>query len=255
LNLIPVACLALSSGFLSAATLQVDIQSNGSNPNAAVTQSGWNAWSLTETFAINTHTTTFAYAPTTGGNLGVSLATTTNAGARNQGLSNISDPGNLTNPNVWFDQYFWNNNTAGTMTVTFTNLEAGIYQFTSYHYANGLALETPSANDEGTASVFLNTGSGFTDTGSDVTFTVGIATTFTNPQTSRNLSASQVMTDGTFITSFTVANDNDPISIRYQSITGGDSFGINGFELSVIPEPSTALLGGLGLLCLLRRRR
>jgi hypothetical protein len=74
-----------------------------------------------------------------------------------------------------------------------------------------------------------------------------------NDVTSRNLSAAQVMADGTLTLNFTVANDGDPISIRYQDLTGGDSFGINGFVL--VPEPSAALLGGLGLLVLLRRRR
>jgi hypothetical protein len=206
--------------------LQVDIQSNGTSPAAAVTQAGWNAWELPETFATTTRTTSFAYAPTTGGSLGVSLTPATNAGARNYGLDNISDPGNLTNPNVWFDQYFWNNNTSGSLTLTLNNLTAGIYQFTSFHYGDNIAYGGINT-DEGTASVFVDTGSGFTDTGEDVTFTAGLD----NVGISRNLSAAQVMADGTFTTTFTVANDGDPISIRYQNITGGDSFGINGFEV------------------------
>ena len=37
--------------------------------------------------------------------------------------------------------------------------------------------------------------------------------------------------------------------------TGGNNNRANGFEVVLIPEPSTALLGGLGLLALLRRRR
>jgi hypothetical protein len=247
-----LAAVLTGAATLHSAPLQVDIQSNGNSPADAVTQSGWNAWELPETFDTTVHSTTFAYASTTGGNLGVSLTPATNAGARNYGLDNISDPANLTNPNVWFDQYFWNNNTSGSLTLTLNNLTAGTYQFTSFHYADNLATG-PTFIDEGTASVFLDTGTGFTDTGSDVTLTVGFGE---NPSTSRNLSASQVMTDGTFTTNFLVANDNDPISIRYQDITGGDSFGINGFEMAVVPEPSSsALLGGFALLTLLRRRR
>jgi hypothetical protein len=41
------------------------------------------------------------------------------------------------------------------------------------------------------------------------------------------------------------------------SIDGGGSEAMSGitFDTALIPEPSTALLGGLGLLALLRRRR
>jgi hypothetical protein len=235
-----LAAVLTGAATLHSAPLQVDIQSNGNSPADAVTQSGWNAWELPETFDTTVHSTTFAYASTTGGNLGVSLTPATNAGARNYGLDNISDPANLTNPNVWFDQYFWNNNTSGSLTLTLNNLTAGTYQFTSFHYADNLST-VPTFIDEGTASVFLDTGTGFTDTGEDVTFTVGLV----NIDISRNLSASQVMTDGTFTTTFVVANDNDLISIRYQDITGGDSFGINGFELSVSgPDATPPTLAG-----------
>lgn len=43
-------------------------------------------------------------------------------------------------------------------------------------------------------------------------------------------------------------------TIAMHSVAGGVSF-VNGFQLTAIPEPSAALLGGLGLLALLRRRR
>ena len=249
-----VMALVLSADLAGAAIIQVDIQSSGSNNGGGVTQSGWNAWALSESFNTTAHSTNFAYAPTTGGNLGVSITPTTNAGARNYGLSNISDPVNLANPNVWYDQYFTNAITTGaTMTVALSNLKAGIYQFTSYHYANDLSIDggATGVSNEGIASVFLNTGSGYTDTGMDVTFTSGL-----NSAGSRNLSAAQVMTDGTFTTSFTVANDNDSISIRYQDITDADSFGLNGFEVALIPEPSSGLLllGATAALGLLRKK-
>jgi hypothetical protein len=236
-NLNPIllcfTALALSAFAAQAQTLQVDIQSNA----GAITQAGWNAWEISETASTTTQSTSFAYAPTTGGNLGVSLTPATNAIARKYGLENISDPGKLANPNVWADQYFWNNNTGGSMTLTLTNLTAGIYQFTSFHYADNLAID-PFYADEGTASVFVNTGSGFTDTGEDVTFTAGQQTEWI----SRNLRAAQVMADGTLILNFTVANDGDPISIRYQDITGGDSFGINGFQLTTQTAAEAAAL-------------
>jgi len=37
--------------------------------------------------------------------------------------------------------------------------------------------------------------------------------------------------------------------------TGAERTVVNGFQLATIPEPSAALLGSLGVLCLLRRRR
>lgn len=237
-----IALLALSAVSAHAATLLVDIQSSGTNTADAPTQSGWNAWELSESFSSTTQSTSFTYADTTGGSLGVSLTPATGAGARNYEVDNVSDPGNLTISDVWFDQYFFNNNTSGTLTVALSNLNAGVYNFTSYHYADNLAT---SNNDQGTASGFVNTGSGFIDTGNDVTFTAG----------SGGVTAAQVMSAGTFTTSFTVANDGDAISLRYQDITGGDTFGINGFEVTAVPEPSAALLGALGVLALLRRRR
>ena len=62
--------------------------------------------------------------------------------------------------------------------------------------------------------------------------------------------------------SFT-ANGADEIVLRYAPTQGNDQvhrmfFALNGFELSqtsAIPEPSTGLLGLLGLSFLIRRRR
>ena len=72
----------------------------------------------------------------------------------------------------------------------------------------------------------------------------------------------------TFLTNsvvpFTVANDNDTVTIRYAFGSGGTNFGLNGFDLEslagpVVPEPSTLVLCGLSLISLglvgWRRRR
>ena len=54
---------------------------------------------------------------------------------------------------------------------------------------------------------------------------------------------------------YRVGGDSGPMASIFSGDTGG--FRIDGitFETFVVPEPSAALLGGLGLLGLLRRRR
>lgn len=73
-----------------------------------------------------------------------------------------------------------------------------------------------------------------------------------------------VTTTGTFETrtvSYTAAaaDDGQAIVLRFFDFNGGgnttNQTGIDNIELTAVPEPSAALLGALGLLALLRRRR
>lgn len=64
------------------------------------------------------------------------------------------------------------------------------------------------------------------------------------------------LTDGTrgdaiFVTQFT----QDNITLTLPSGNGSVRGTLAGFVVTAVPEPSAALLGGLGMLCLLRRRR
>lgn len=59
---------------------------------------------------------------------------------------------------------------------------------------------------------------------------------------------------GSYILGTFTADVGGTQSITINEIGGGDSM-VNGIQLRAIPEPSAALLGGLGLLALLRRRR
>jgi len=197
-------------------------------------QSGWQEWNFTGASGIINQSGSFAYAGATDGTVEVNLSTTTSAQGRNYGIDQVTDPGNLTIPDVWRDQVFWNNNTSGSMTLTLDDLKAGDYTFTSYSYADNLS-DSGGTNDEGTASasIEVDTGSGFVDTGLDVTFIAGLQSTVAGS----SIEAADLDAYGTLSFGFTVANDGDPVKILYDNITGGDTFGINGFELTPPPPP------------------
>lgn len=60
------------------------------------------------------------------------------------------------------------------------------------------------------------------------------------------------------LTSITAAEDVANLTLRYTvdgATSGGGNNRLDNVQINAIPEPSTALLGGLGLLALLRRRR
>jgi len=158
--------------------------------------------------------------------------------------------GSLNIPDVWTDLAFWNNNTGGSMTFALDDLKAGKYQFTSYSYANTIA-GNPGTGDSGIADVSVDTGGGFVDTGLNVTL---------GANATPDLTTTDLETNGTVSFQFTVANDNDTVSILYNGLAanGGDSFGLNGFQLTQVPEPSTFALAAFGLLGLIgfgRRRK
>jgi hypothetical protein len=60
------------------------------------------------------------------------------------------------------------------------------------------------------------------------------------------------------LSSITGLNNQSFVAIRFDDFdngTGNDAMRIDNLLITAIPEPSSALLGGLGLLGLLRRRR
>jgi len=223
-----LVAVAIYSCDANAATVQVDIGRTGeSQPEGG----SWQEW-LTDGNSFNTtgESLSFAYADATDGTLDASLNTTTAAGARNYGIDNVDQSGGaLLLPDVWADLFFFNNNNSGSLTLTLNDLKAGTYQFTSYSYADNLA-GNPGAGDSGIADVSVDTGSGFVDTALNITMGV---------HASPDLTSSAVSTLGKVSLTFNVENDGDPINIRYDGLAtnGGDSFGINGFEIASFAAP------------------
>jgi hypothetical protein len=105
---------------------------------------------------------------------------------------------------------------------------------------NGTGL-VMQLNNSGAAGFIYNAPAAFTGVASgDGFFTVSL-----------NISA---LPSDTTITSLRF----DPIggaASNSNSETNGNTFEVDSISVTAIPEPSSALLGGLGLLCLLRRRR
>jgi len=240
LNLIPVACLALSSGFLSAATLQVDLDVGAS----IQTQSGYASWVIATSdspggFGSLNISNTFTYSETTGGSLGVTMTTGGNTFGRNYSAVTSPSEAVALSP-LLRDVLFFNNSNSGAnfFQVTLNNLLAGEYEFTGYHNSS------QAFNGNATTTILLNGNA----TGLTATM---MSPPAVDPATPGVLPAGAPSTQ---TIAFTVANNGDAVVIRYQNPTEAH-FGLNGFDLALIPEPSTALLGALGMLTLLRRRR
>jgi len=238
LSLVLVVCLALSSGFLSAATLHVDLDV-GSDIE---TQSGYESWVIATTdspgsFGSLNISNSFAYSQTTGGSLGVTMTTGGNTfGRKYPEATSPSEAAALSA--LIRDVVFFNDGLNGDnfFQVTLSNLLAGEYEFTGYHNATNRLVEA----DNATTTIFINGES------------TGQTATFVSPPQSGTSGVMPAGAPSTQTFSFTVANDGDAVVIRYQNPTA-ENFGLNGFDL--VPEPTTALLGALGMLVLLRRRR
>jgi hypothetical protein len=198
------------------ASLQVDI----GLIDEQVQQSGWHGWYFPSTSTGGSETFEYPYA--TDGTVDVTLSAAAGADlyARAYGIFNIvdADP-NLTVPNVWYDSVFAN--VAGSsITLTLDDLEVGVYDFTSYHFANGLSYQ-----NETLVSVSIDG----LDTGLDVYFVTGDSSNLKGAD--GLLQAAEVEGNGMVSFKFSVVNEGDSVTINYDNTP----FGINGFVI----EPST----------------
>ena len=204
----PASGYAGAANSAAPALLRVDL-GRSEQPKA---QAGWEAWHITGKGGRKNERKTVK-------GIDITLSTTTNAEGRKYGISKITDPQKLENPDMWADQVFFNNNTGGSFSLTFEKLPAGTYQFTGYSFANNLAAS--GSNDEGTAKVFVNE----IETPHRATFVVGQS----------RIAGSSIDTadlEKHATTRFLFTVDKEPVHIRFGALTSGDTFGLNGFELA-----------------------
>lgn len=170
------------------------------------------------TFGAAIPTTAYALNDTTGASSGVSMAFAGDAKAHGSA--------NTDNLDVFEGGFFLDNFADQSSTITFSGLGAGT-KIDLYLYAGGYQT--------GEGAVFT-----FGSTTQTVTNTVDIETAYT-------LGDNYVKFSGL------VADGSGDITGDWTKTTDYSIF--NGAQIEIIPEPSAALLGGLGMLCLLRRRR
>lgn len=235
--------LMASASFASAATTLINVDFNvtnftGGNTPSPDTYTGgnvlgttgdsWNAVTVARNNSVGDTTsvpiTTLNYSD--GSASGVSLAVTT------FNNSIITDKGaNIaTNQQPLMNDYIYLN---GTQSSTIT-------------------LSGFAANQEISSLVFYAQAINSFSTTSGSTFTIGSDIRSTS-ESATSIGATLIENTDYVMFSNLTANGSGTLQIIWSNSSGQGAF--NGMQIQLVPEPSTALLGGLGLLCLLRRRR
>jgi MYXO-CTERM domain-containing protein len=222
-----IALVALNPAH--AATVLIDWSTAASVTNPAGDGKHWNSLGApTTTSSFDLATT--ALIDSTGASSGISVAmfsatsNGTGAGFGGTGINGPAGADPFDEANAIVDGIYANNNAAGIATITFTGLAAS----TTYNISaiGGRA----SAGEDGVITV----------------------TTGTSASTTYDLSNTGTVLD------FSVTSDASGeivFDFSRSTGTGGLSATFNAMSITSIPEPSAALLGGLGALLLLRRRR
>lgn len=253
LSLIPVACLALSSGFLSAAVMYHDLgATTGSESTGNITTHQSGASTVFDG-AVDTSTKSlinYSDGTATGVSFSISsIGGTATFDSRNDDQYAPPTAGtpagnlflvaglNLNNGSI--------NMQNGTMTLTFSGLDINtLYDLALF----GNRVVTGDGTERftlGGADAATNLTSTATNSFNDSTF---VSRMETRPNDDDVVRWSNINpgADGTFTVTVdpTVTDGTSSTNISY----------LSAFRLEAIPEPSTALLGVLGMLALLLRR-
>lgn len=226
------AALVASCNLASAAVLSVNLGSSG-----LPAETGFTDWTTADKSAP---------APTTISGINLSLVSTvSDAGAGKIRSINRADAttGNTTLNNL--TQSWWGaraatfGTTGGSLTLRLEGFAAGNYTWTSWHHDH--------SDQVGTMDIFLSTDDGvsFTQVADSFQIVAGDSAATPNPF---SVGFTSLGTDASNAIQIRFTND-------VAAPTSPQAFAlVNGFQVTV-PEPSTALLGALGFLALLRRRR
>lgn len=213
-----VAALAMISGHTSAATLAVDF-----NDNAALllTQSGF--------VAATTASTTVTTELGVGGSMTIDVLL---EGYDDRDRGALTGGPGLTQSDLLRDFIFRKN--AGGLVIQLSSLKAGTYSFTGFFHDNG--------SNQGTGQLHVDRdGYGVGTLGEEEMVSSFDYSTGTAPTTV-----------GT--ASFTFDADGiNPVAIVLRA--SSNAHVINGFTVTAVPEPSTAVLLGLGGVALILRRK
>lgn len=221
--------LALATASQGASLLQIDFST------VAGAQAGWETVGAGAplTNPGNQSGSFSGYTDLSNGNVGVTISGIAYNRRYDNGGANDDIAG--TDLDAMYGDMLLRNDGNATVDITITGLKAGTFRITTYHLQQP---NTPSEFD------FIKTDSNGTATvGNFAMGSGGLSPTPFNP---------------TIIIFNVVSNGTDSIVLKMDETftgTGGNTsawLGING--MTIVPEPSAALLGGLGLLILLRRR-
>lgn len=218
-------------------------------------------WNTTFSGSNNTDNASRTITNTPSGEFTDTLATTTSALTRSSTTGNffLTGTGNVFgnyNPNQNVDNAAgagWNavfDFGTGSQTISLTDVTFNIFRF------NGSGAT--QATDASVRDV--NIGAEYTLNGGG-SWTALAATQLVNLTNSNTTTGVNIALNYALESPVTVNLATNDFRIRYTVVNSGVSTGAyNGissiaFNGSVVPEPTTALLGGLGLLSLLRRRR
>lgn len=256
--LIPAMALAAMPA-ASATTVLIDWSDANDISASADTNGNW--WNTLGPNGIGNDLTATALTTSNNTASGWSVAATLDANAGNNtgagfGGAGINGPVGATSPfnttgtdRPTVDGIFANYNANGTATITFTNLLAN----TQYDFS-AIGGRASGGNDGFIKVITGAFGAGGSDV--DLLETTGGTGKYADDDL---LDTFSLLNDGTILNFSVISDGSGSIAFDFfegqNDTDGGSSATFNALSITQIPEPSAALLGGLGLLFLLRRRR